>query len=142
MSPLVSQSRSPIPTPTDTVILTPTPTTTATSTSTATATPTATLTVDPLASFVANPLRGTVPLTVTFVNSSTNATSYLWNFGDGSIGNAEINPTHIYTQTGIFTITLAASNGTITDTLTRPGYIKTFGPTDPQANFAASPIGS
>ena len=136
-------------TPTDTPTFTPTTTTTVTGTSTATVTttPTATPTVGPLANFVASPLRGTVPLTVTFVNSSTSANSYLWNFGDGStllttgdITGTIVNPTHSYTQTGIFTVTLAASDGVVTDTLSKVGYIKTFGPDDPQAIFSASPI--
>ena len=76
---------------------------------------------------------------MTFVNSSTNAGSYLWDFGDGTIGE-EINPTHTYTQAGVFTITLAASDGVMTDTLSREAYIRAFDPTEPQANFSASPI--
>ena len=87
-----------------------------------------------------------MPLTVTFINSSTNANSYLWNFGDGSTLlttdsiTGTLNPTYVYTQVGIFTVTLAASDGVITDTLSRADYIKTFGPNDPQAIFTANPI--
>ena len=48
---------------------------------------------------------------VTFTNSSTNATSYEWNFGDGSAISSQINPTHDYTgQVGTYEIQLIASN--------------------------------
>jgi PKD repeat protein len=129
-------------TPTDTPTLTPTPTDTATATPTLTATPTMTPTVGPLADFWATPLRGTAPLTVTFVNNSANATTYLWDFGDGapSIINYQLSITHTYTQAGIFTITLAASDGVVTDTLSRAGYIRAFDPNEPQADFTASPL--
>jgi PKD repeat protein len=99
-------------------------------------------TVGPLADFWATPLRGTAPLTVTFVNNSANATTYLWDFGDGapSIINYQLSITHTYTQAGIFTITLAASDGVVTDTLSRAGYIRAFDPNEPQADFTASPL--
>ena len=38
-----------------------------------------------------------------------NATSYKWNFGDGSTSTQQ-NPTHAYTNPGAYTITLSASN--------------------------------
>ncbi|PIP55299.1 MAG: hypothetical protein COX07_00675 [Bacteroidetes bacterium CG23_combo_of_CG06-09_8_20_14_all_32_9] len=41
-------------------------------------------------------------------NTSENAISYLWDFGDGTTS-GEVNPTHIYTQEGEFTIVLQAS---------------------------------
>ena len=44
---------------------------------------------------------------VRFTNLSQLATSYLWDFGDGSQSNEE-NPTHIYTQEGIYTVRLIA----------------------------------
>lgn len=46
---------------------------------------------------------------VDFTNTSTNGTSYSWNFGDGNTSNAE-NPSHIYTEEGIYTIVLTVSN--------------------------------
>jgi PKD repeat protein len=53
--------------------------------------------------------------TVTCVNSSTNATTYLWNFGDGATSTAT-NPVHTYTANGNYTITLIASNACLSDT--------------------------
>jgi PKD repeat protein len=46
---------------------------------------------------------------VTFSNGSTNAASYLWNFGDGIISTEE-NPVHTYAVSGTYTVTLTALN--------------------------------
>ncbi|MCO6475359.1 MAG: PKD domain-containing protein [Phaeodactylibacter sp.] len=46
-------------------------------------------------------------LTVTFTNTSANATSYSWNFGDGMISTEE-SPTHTYMAEGAYTVTLTA----------------------------------
>lgn len=42
-------------------------------------------------------------------NSSTNATTYLWDFGDG-VTSTDFEPTHLYTKTGQFPISLIAYN--------------------------------
>ena len=55
---------------------------------------------------------------VTFTNTSSNATSYSWDFGDGSSASTEINPTHTYATTGTYTVTLIASNNCGSDTAT------------------------
>ncbi|MEY3052107.1 MAG: hypothetical protein RLY31_1892, partial [Bacteroidota bacterium] len=47
--------------------------------------------------------------TVSFVNTSTGATAYTWNFGDGESSN-EANPVHTYAGNGIYTVTLTATN--------------------------------
>ena len=44
-----------------------------------------------------------------FTNTSSNADSYLWDFGDGTTSNVT-NPTKGYASTGTFTITLTAYN--------------------------------
>ena len=48
--------------------------------------------------------------TVTFNNNSTDATSYLWNFGDGTTSTEE-NPTHQFDNYNSRTVTLKATNG-------------------------------
>ncbi|MFN8318312.1 MAG: PKD domain-containing protein [Saprospiraceae bacterium] len=48
--------------------------------------------------------------TFAFTSQATNATSHLWNFGDGNASN-QINPTHTYTSSGMFTVTLITANG-------------------------------
>ena len=45
----------------------------------------------------------------TFNNTSTNATSYTWNFGDGTTS-METNPTHTYTTSDSYTVELVASS--------------------------------
>jgi PKD repeat protein len=69
----------------------------------------------PMAGFT-NTENGT---TVTFVNTSNNAVSYGWDFGDGS-NSTEANPIHTYTSDGSYTVTLTASNdcGSVTTTTT------------------------
>lgn len=53
---------------------------------------------------------GCVPLTVTFVNKSRNATSYAWDFGDGAQSVDSV-PSHIYDKPGTFVVELTAMNG-------------------------------
>ena len=48
-------------------------------------------------------------LTVTFENLSQNATSYLWNFGDGETSTEE-NPVHVFADYGDYTVRLTATN--------------------------------
>ncbi|MGE0560953.1 MAG: gliding motility-associated C-terminal domain-containing protein [Flavobacteriales bacterium] len=50
-----------------------------------------------------------IPVIVNFNNTSSNATSYNWNFGDGSTSVLE-NPSHTYTANGEFNVILTASN--------------------------------
>ena len=51
----------------------------------------------------------------TFINLSTNATSYLWSFGDGQ-SSTLVNPTHEYDKKGIYKVVLVAYNKICTDT--------------------------
>lgn len=55
--------------------------------------------------------------TVTFMNMSTGATSYVWNFGDATTDTAS-NPVHTYPTNGNYTVTLVAINGGCSDTIT------------------------
>ncbi len=56
-------------------------------------------------------------LTVSFVNTSSNAESYQWFFGDGNTSTDE-NPTYTYITNGDFEVILVAYNSCGTDTLT------------------------
>ena len=62
------------------------------------------------AAFEADPAVGVVPLTVAFRNSSRNATTYLWDFGDGGTSISAA-PRHTYADPGSFTVTLSACRG-------------------------------
>jgi hypothetical protein len=77
----------------------------------------------PVASFSGSPLAGPLPLTVTLVNNSVSATGDQWGCGDGT-PSAVVSPTHVYSQAGVYTVTLAAGNGTVTDTVSRTNYIE------------------
>lgn len=46
--------------------------------------------------------------TVTPTNTSTNAVSYIWDFGDGSNTSTAFEPAHVYSTNGTYTITLYA----------------------------------
>jgi PKD repeat protein/subtilisin family serine protease len=56
-------------------------------------------------------------LVFTFTNTSLNATSYLWDFGDG-ITDTVVNPVHTYGAVGTYTVTLAATGPCGTDVYT------------------------
>jgi len=58
-----------------------------------------------------------------FANTSTNATSYVWNFGDGQTS-IDFQPWHAYALQGDYTITLVAHNALCgSDTMTLTQYI-------------------
>ena len=59
---------------------------------------------------VPNFSAGAQDLTVTFTNTSTNALSYVWNFGDGQATSTEPNPTHTYAAPGTYLVKLSATN--------------------------------
>jgi subtilisin family serine protease len=70
-----------------------------------------------VASPVANFTYSCTGLTCTFTNTSTNATSYSWNFGDATPAVTTTSPTHTYSTGGTFTVVLTAKNaGTVTST--------------------------
>ncbi|MDD4489480.1 MAG: PKD domain-containing protein [Paludibacter sp.] len=56
-------------------------------------------------------------LTVTFTNTSKDATSYVWDFGDETTS-TEANPVHTYAEAGDYTVTLTAKNGDESKTVT------------------------
>ncbi len=63
------------------------------------------------ASFSANPLSGTLPLTVQFTFTGADADTYYWDFGDGNTSTLQ-NPQNIYTTANTFTATLYVNSGT------------------------------
>jgi len=84
-------------------------------------------------------LAGCNPHTVHFINNTSGASSFQWNFGDGNIltTNKGVDTiTHVYTQSGIFTTSMVASNN-CTDTSAFKNI--TVFPT-PIAAFTATPV--
>lgn len=69
---------------------------------------------------IACPLAAFNPIiqrdTVSFINTSANATAYLWNFGDGNTSTAQ-SPVHVYDSSGIYTVCLITSNSCGNDTI-------------------------
>jgi len=55
-------------------------------------------------------MEGCIPLTVQFQDLSTDASDWLWNFDDGETS-TERDPTHTYTEPGIYIVDLSYSNG-------------------------------
>lgn len=72
----------------------------------------------PTTIFTFSPESGFVNETITFTNTSENASSFLWDFGDNSSSTVQ-NPTHVYTAAGTFTITLTATDDGGTSTATK-----------------------
>ena len=56
---------------------------------------------------------------VSFTNSSENATSFEWNFGDGTDVSTEENPVHTFVGTGEFTVALKAKGASTESTTTK-----------------------
>jgi PKD repeat protein len=93
---------------------------------------------DLAAAFTGNTLFGCGPMTVGFVNQSTgNISDNLWDFGDGSTS-TELNPSHVYNQPGIYTVSLEvmSTNG-CSNTQIRNNYIQVIGP---DVNFGADTL--
>ena len=64
----------------------------------------------PVANFNFSPNYGSSPIDIQLANeSSIDAISYLWDFGDGSGNSIDENPLHQYSQNGIYNIFLVAS---------------------------------
>ena len=83
----------------------------------------------PTADFVGTPRSGTAPLTVAFTNlSSGGATTFSWDFGDGGASSAP-DPSHAYTQPGLYDVSLTVTSPFGTDTETKAAYIDVRGGT-------------
>ncbi len=72
--------------------------------------------------------------TATFTDTSSNANTYLWDFGDGNTSTAQ-HPEHTYSQDGTYTVTLIASGLCGVDTFSQSVTIVT----PPTAGFSVNP---
>lgn len=93
-----------------------------------------------IADFSASPLSGKAPLTVKFTDTSTGSpTTWKWDFNsDGTIDSTVKNPVYTYSTAGTYSVTLTATNNTVSDEITKSNYI-TVG-NGPTASFTASPL--
>jgi PKD repeat protein len=96
---------------------------------------------DPQASFSASPQSGEVPLTVEFTDESTgDFDTWLWSFGDGGTSTDQ-HPSHEYTESGVYTVTLTIDGPLGSTSDTKPEYISVLPVgAKPQADFSASPL--
>lgn len=73
--------------------------------------------------FSADTLKGQVPFDVSFTaNHSITANNWLWDFGDGTIDTVQ-NPTHTFTQPGIYDISATMVSDSVSRKLVAESYI-------------------
>ncbi len=77
------------------------------------------------ADFSADFTSGSAPLSVSFtdLSSAPGPTSWLWNFGDGSTSTSS-NPTHVYTQEGLYSVRLTVVGSAGAVVKQRNSYIR------------------
>jgi len=92
----------------------------------------------PVAGFSANKTVGNVPLSIAFTDNSTNSpTGWSWDFGDSGTASTK-NPTHLYNQAGVYSVSLQATNAGGTGSVTKTNYITVNNIPAPTANFTTS----
>jgi PKD repeat protein len=89
----------------------------------------------PFSDFTATPRVGNAPLAVQFTDTSVDASSWSWDFGDGSPVSHAQNPQHTYASGGSYTVTLTTTNAIGSNAVSKPNYI-VIGSLDP--GFSAS----
>jgi len=68
--------------------------------------------IEPLTSDFMAVFEGCAPVEITFINLSTGAETYYWDFGNGNSSNEE-NPKTIYSEPGIYDVSLYAKKDTV-----------------------------
>jgi gliding motility-associated-like protein len=90
----------------------------------------------PTPNFTAAQTSGCAPIVINFQDASTGSpTSWHWNFGNGSTSTLQ-NPSTTYFNPGTYTVTLTATNGSGSNTLTRTAFITIYA--KPSVNFLAN----
>lgn len=90
----------------------------------------------PVANFSASPTTSCTGI-IQFTDSTTGSPiSWLWNFGDGDTSSVQ-NPSHSYTTSGTFTVTLIATNSVTSDTLIKTNYLTISLPASPTTTGAS-----
>ncbi|MHC1757793.1 MAG: PKD domain-containing protein [Methanosarcina sp.] len=98
----------------------------------------------PKARFTSDVTEGYAPLSVRFKDFSENATSRLWDFGDGKVSSYS-NPLHTYSSVGDYVVSLTASNENDSDSASVTIYVlnasEISGPILPKAQFIYNTTG-
>jgi PKD repeat protein len=94
----------------------------------------------PEASFTVESETVAVNLPVEFTNTSLDAETYNWDFGDGTTS-TEVSPTHTFTSLGVYSVTLSATskNGKKSDIAMVAVTVTTLANVLPVASFTYSP---
>lgn len=77
----------------------------------------------PVAEFTASPTTVSIDESISFIDNSLNAETWLWEFGDGATSILQ-NPTHSYSDPGVYSIKLIVDNSVGIDSLQKNGYIQ------------------
>lgn len=93
------------------------------------------VTAQPVANFNTSLSSGCAPLLVTFSNTSSGATSYSWDFGNGATS-VLTSPSSTFTAPGTYTVKLTAINGTQSSTTTKTVTVISA----PSVAFSATPL--
>ncbi|MDM8551193.1 PKD domain-containing protein [Desulfobacterales bacterium HSG2] len=93
----------------------------------------------PEAEFKVSTTTGKAPLKVYFTNDSTGGDQCIWDFGD-RMTSTEWSPSHIYTESGTYTVTLTVTGPGGSDKATKQIVVTVPDPGDPllKADFQAS----
>jgi YVTN family beta-propeller protein len=92
----------------------------------------------PVAGFHSNLTSGPVPLCVQFTDDSTGeASSWQWDFGDGTPNSTLQNPAHSYTTPGVYSVTLTVGNYGGSDAIEKVSLITAL-PVPPVSDFHAN----
>jgi uncharacterized protein (TIGR02145 family) len=87
----------------------------------------------PIARMEAQPIAPVAGTTVTFGSRSPyDPIEWHWDFGDGATSD-EMNPQHVYTDTGTYTVSVTITNAFGTDTKIREDYIEVYEPNCPES---------
>jgi PKD repeat protein len=95
------------------------------------------VTAKPAANFTSSVTSGKASLNVKFTDTSTGTpATWKWTFGDGTSSTVQ-NPTHKYSKSGTYTVSLTVKNAAGSNTVTKTDYIKVT--EKPVAEFSATP---
>jgi PKD repeat protein len=93
----------------------------------------------PTAGFSGTPTAGPAPLSVSFTDLSIgNITSWNWNFGDTTTSTTQ-NPSHVYSTSGFYTVSLTVTGPGGSDLHTITDYIEVTGTGSVTAHFSGTP---
>ncbi|MEZ4910896.1 MAG: PKD domain-containing protein [Saprospiraceae bacterium] len=94
------------------------------------------ITLDVIQNPVADFTYSIIGNSVTFTFIGSDAFTFSWNFGDGSVPSTEPNPTHTYASNGTYTVTLTVTNPCETSTISYDVLVQF----SPSASFSATPV--